>query len=255
MVKKDNPAGRLYAILREVERQNDQEPTRKAWAIVFGVSEKDELEILRGLVDMQLLVDETENLISNNEQLNSELFLKSFHQLKRAVSAQSLANPWKTYKVGLTVDAMTRLEFCAEVLSTTHQENLLASEELDQLKKSLDEVMEFAEKSDIEYELKIFVLSKMELIRRGIFDYKINGASALRGVLESIIGSTVTESNKYREVKENNEEILERLGRLLDRIDGLMSKALKVKRVLAKTAKVLGLPWLKPEEDSDDGET
>lgn len=251
MVKKDNPAGRLYTILREVERQNEKEQTRKAWANVFGVPESNELEILRALIDMQVLVEETESLIANNDQLNSDLFLKSFNLLRRAVSAQNLANPWKTYKAGLTVDAMTRLEFCAEVLSATHQEDLLTNEEIDQLKKSLEELLEFTEGLEIDFELKVFVLSKLELIRRGIFDYRVNGASALRSVVESIIGSTITESEKYHEIKENHSDVLHRLGILLDKIDGLMSKALKVNKVISKAAKVLGLPWLK----SDDEET
>jgi hypothetical protein len=255
MVKKDNPAGRLYTILRDVERQNESAETRKAWATVFGVPENSEFEILRGLIDMQQLVDETEKLISNNDQLNSALFLKSFGQLRRAVSARNLANPWKTYKAGLTVEAMTRLEFCAEVLSTTHQEDLLTSEEIEQLREALEEIAKFTEEIDIDYELKVFVLSKLELIRRGIFDYKINGASALRGVIETIIGSTVTEEKKYHDIKETHPDVLERLGELLDKIDSMMSKALKVQRVLSRASRVLGLPWGKVDGDSERTET
>lgn len=255
MVKKDNPAGRLYSILREVERQNESGQTRKAWATVFGVPESNELEILRGLIDMQLLVDETENLISNNDQLNSALFLKSFSHLRRAVSVENLANPWKIYKAGLTTEAMTRLEFCAEVLSNTYQEDLLTSEEIDQLRKALDEITKFTEEANIDYELKVFVLSKLELIRRGIFDYKINGASALKSVLETVIGSTVTESHNYQNLKEKNPDVLERLSKLLDKIDAMMSKALKVQKVLSKASKVLGLPWIQADGDTDNSET
>lgn len=243
MINEDNPAGRLYSILREVELQNEQEQTRKAWATVFGVPQYNELEILRGLISMQALVDETETLISSNEQLNSQLFLKSFSQLKKAVSAQNLASPWRTYKEGLTVEAMTRLEFCAEVLGKTHKEDLLTSKEIDEVKKALNDAIEFVEQSGIEYELKIFILSKFELVRRGIFDYKISGASALRNVVEAIIGSTVTDSAKYEEVKDKNQDVLKRLGGLLDKIDSLMSKALKTKKVIAQAAKLLGLPW------------
>ena len=116
MIDKYNPAGRLYAILSDAAQKNDKEETRKVWANVFGVEEGNETEVIRSLLSLHELVEEVHLLIKNNSQLNSELFLKSFPNLRRAVSAQNLSSQWNNYKIRLNPETMTRLEFCAEVL-------------------------------------------------------------------------------------------------------------------------------------------
>jgi len=109
VVDENNPAGRLYTILREAQGKNGKESVQKIWASVFGIAESNETEILRSLLSLQELVENVHRLIENDPQLNSDLFLKSFPNLRRAVSAQNLANPWNTYKVGIEVETMTRL--------------------------------------------------------------------------------------------------------------------------------------------------
>jgi hypothetical protein len=117
MIDQNNLAGRLYAILSDASKKNEKEQARKVWADVFGINEKNETEIVRSLLSLQELVEEVHAIIENNPQLNSVLFLKSFPNLRRAVSAQNLTAPWSNYKTGLNQEAITRLEFCAEVLS------------------------------------------------------------------------------------------------------------------------------------------
>lgn len=57
MVNTNNPAGRLYTVLREAEAQNHNEQTLKIWAQVFNVPANDELEIIRCILSLQELVD------------------------------------------------------------------------------------------------------------------------------------------------------------------------------------------------------
>jgi hypothetical protein len=147
MVEQNNPAGRLYTILSDAARKNEKEQTRKVWASVFGIEETKETEIIRSLLSLQELVEEVHSLIENNVQLNSELFLRSFPNLRRAVSAQNLTNQWNTYKVGLNPETMTRLEFCAEVLNGEYAELPIHTEEIENLKKQLLALIEFVEKS------------------------------------------------------------------------------------------------------------
>lgn len=249
MVDKNNPAGRLHTILVDALRKNEKDQTRKVWANVFGIEEANETEIIRSLLSLQELVEEVHSLIENNSQLNSDLFLKSFPNLRRAVSAQNLTNPWSSYKAGLNPETMTRLEFCTEVLSGEYGELSITADELEELKKLLSAMVEFAEQSTIPDELKVFVLVQLEQLRRGIFDFKIHGARGIRAAMESVIGTTITQTEKYQEIKETNPDVLARLGQLLDRMDGMMSKALKVKRALANAAKLLGLPWLSGKDE------
>ena len=180
-------------------------------------------------------------LVENNPQLNSELFLKSFPSIRRAVSAQSLTNPWNTYKVGITPEAMTRLEFCSEILETTNHEEVISGDEIDEIKNNISEVTEHIENSSIEHELKTFLLVQLENIRRGIFDYKIHGASGIRKAIEGVIGTTITQNDKYQNIKAKDNDVLVRLGALLNSIDSAMSKALKVKKMLGTLGKLLGI--------------
>lgn len=183
-------------------------------------------------------------LVENNPQLNSELFLKSFPSIRRAVSAQSLTNPWNTYKVGITPEAMTRLEFCSEILETTNHEEVISGDEIDEIKNNISEVTEHIENSSIEHELKTFLLVQLENIRRGIFDYKIHGASGIRKAIEGVIGTTITQNDKYQNIKAKDNDVLVRLGALLNSIDSAMSKALKVKKMLGTLGKLLGISWM-----------
>jgi len=125
----------------------------------------------------------------------------------------------------------------------------ISAEEIEELKKLLEVLSEFVEKSTIPNELKVFVLVQLEELRRGIFDYKIHGAKGFRTAVESVLGTTITQNTRYQEIMKNDGDVLTRLGRFLDRVDEIMSKALKVKKALGNGAKLLGLPWLSENND------
>ncbi|OZB56473.1 MAG: hypothetical protein B7X35_05490 [Halothiobacillus sp. 14-56-357] len=249
MIDQNNPAGRLHKILTDALRKNEREQTRKVWASVFGIDENNETEIIRSLLSLQELVQEVHALIENNPQSNSGLLLKSFPNLRRAVSAQNLMNPWSSFRVGLDPETITRLEFCAEFLSGKYSEVSIPREEVEELKKLLSAMVEFAEKSTMPNELKAFVLNQLEELRRGVFDFNIKGACGLRTAMETVIGTTITQTAKYQEIKETYPDVLARMGQLLDRIDGAMSKALKIKKTLGNAAKLLGLSWVSGKDE------
>lgn len=249
MIDQNNPAGRLHTILTDALRKNEKEQTRKVWASVFGIDEANETEIIRSLLSLQELVEEVHALIENNSQLNSQLLLKSFPNLRSAVSARNLTSQWNTYKVGLNPETITRLEFCAEVLSGEYGELSIPDDEVEELKTLLSAMVEFAENSTLPDDLKVFVLIQLEELRRGVFDFNIKGARGLRTAMEAVIGTTITQTTKYQEIKDADPDVLARMGRLLDRIDGAISKALKVKKALGNAAKLLGLPWLSGKDE------
>lgn len=245
MVTNNNPAGRLYTILREAESQNENVATLTVWANVFDLPETNELEIVRSILSLQELVEEVHRLVEGNPEFNSDLLLRSFPSLQRAVSVKNLANPWRTYKVGISDEAMTRLEFCSEILGKVTNEDEVSDEELENLKKAISDVIEYIENSSLPHELKTFISVQLENIRRGIFDYKIHGASGIRDVLAGVIGSMVTQSDLYVKIANEDEETIGKFNQLLDSIDKVTSTSLNVQKVISGVGKVLEqLPWL-----------
>ena len=227
MVKKDNPAGRLHAILTQARNQGNV-PTIEVWTKVFGAHTGNKTEIMRNMSKLMELLDEIKAKISKMEGINTELYLSRFPEIEAVVKATNYDAGWDGYKAHLNDAAMLNLAHCAEVLSK-YDENPVDGDELSELLKSVDELSEQVWKGNLDEKLKWVVTDLLEALRRSIREYRIRGAEGLRRDLAFCVGMLVQNHALFK-ANEEKEEV-SRFGKIISKLNAIVSFALKLKEL------------------------
>jgi len=69
--------------------------------------------------------------------------------------------------------------------------------------------------------------------------YKINGAKGLKQSLQSTIGMVVANQTELSDLANTEPDVIERLGKLIDKIDSFTAKALIVHKAVTKPVQFL----------------
>ena len=253
MIDESNPAGRLHKILSQANKRPDQEKVREVWARILDVEQED-VALTKAVVELYSLSNEIQSLIRMNDQLNHELYLKSFNSINRAFFPLNLSANWQSVKQYLNEEALTRLQFCAEQLSQFYTEDALSEEDLKQIIDKTESLFNAVYSSSLPDTLRLSLLEEVERLRSAIAMYKIKGAKGLKEALQGTIGSVVANQEELKSSSDNNPEVLQRLGELIDKLDSFTARALKLKKMLTKPIRFL-LEKASDPEDEEEAET
>ena len=231
MIDESNPAGRLHKILSEAKRQPDKKNVKDVWSNVLTV-DGDDVAVTKSVIELYSLSQEIQALIKMNENLNHELYLSSFHRIDRAFFPLNLGSTWQSVKQQLTDEALTRLQFCAQELSEFYSEDSLSKEDLADIIKKTDELYGSLYSSTLPSVLRLTLLEEVQRIRNAISLYQIKGAKGLKEALQGAIGAVVANQEELKSAKSENDDVIKKLGNLLDKMDSFASKALKVHKII-----------------------
>ncbi|SDU62652.1 hypothetical protein [Desulfobacula phenolica] len=238
MIDESNPAGRLHKILSMAKRQADGKKVREVWAEAVGL-ENDDMIVTKGVVALYTLSQEIQSLIKMNESLNHDLYLSSFNRIDKTFFPLILNAEWKTAKGHLTDEAMTRLQFCAEELTKFYSEESLEEEDLQDIIEITDNLFDALNQSSFSDILRLTLLEEVQKVRNAIVIYKIKGAKGLKEALQGTIGAVVVSQEDLKMESEQNKEVIQKIGQLIDKLDAFTSRALKLKRMLTKPIRFL----------------
>lgn len=253
MIDESNPAGRLHKILSKAKTRPDKDKVRDVWSMVLGV-EQDDVIVTRAVVELYTLSNEIQSLIKMNEQLNHELYLKSFKSINNAFFPLNLNASWNSVKQHLNDEALTRLQFCAEHLSGFYAEDTLSDEDLNEIIERTESLFEAVYSSSLPDALRLSLLEEVERLRSAISMYKIKGAKGLKEALQGTIGAVVANQEELKSSSETNPDVLKRLGELIDKLDSFTARALKLNKMLTKPIRFLLEKATEPDcEDEDSG--
>ncbi|WP_348225372.1 hypothetical protein [Vibrio parahaemolyticus] len=86
--------------------------------------------------------------------------------------------------------------------------------------------------------------------------YKIKGAKGLKDALQGTIGAVVANQEELRNAADENQDVLKRLGELIDKMDSFTARALKLKTIVSKPIRYLLKSVTEPEiTDSESHDT
>ncbi|VUD69051.1 hypothetical protein TDB9533_04415 [Thalassocella blandensis] len=256
MIDESNPAGRLHKILVQAKKRPDQDKVRKVWSTVLGIEEDDVL-VTKAVVELYSLSNEIQSLIKMNNQLNHDLYLKSFNKINQSFFPLNLGTDWKAVKGHLTEESLTRLQFCAEELSTFYAEDTLSDEDLKEIIEKTEALFESVYASSLPDALRLSLLEEVERLRGSINIYRIKGAKGLKEALQGTIGAVVANQQDLKDTSKENPDVLKRLGELIDKLDSFTSRALKLKKMITKPIRYFLEKVTDTEADSviNDGES
>ena len=254
MTIESNPASRLHTLLAALLTGDPKERVLDAWARVLEVTERHDVEVPRRLVLLNDLLDDAEQSIKLNPQLNHKIYLSCFPQVRTVFSPLHI----QTSREGvilphLTPEVMARLEFCAEALQQDWSEVEMTKDDLQEISNDLNALVESVAGSSVDIRLRKALLEALEGVRLSISLYRIYGAKGLKKNLQGLFGLVFTERSELKNEAENNADVIDRLGKLMDKIDTAAAKALKVHKALTKPIRYL-IGLVTDSDSSPEGE-
>ena len=247
----NNPAGRLHAILTRA-KEIAREPANRAsagilWGLVFQVvyvpsvgnappnplSSSEQLEVISRLIELQKLVEETEESLLKVEGL-TEKYFRPFERI-RPLTFESLAALGSDVSGSLAVITdgdMTVLEFCSEKLEGHHPEVVVDKAELILVLSEVTALFEEVKvMADLDEDLHAFILDGLESIRRGISEFRIRGPERLRETLAEIVGGLAVNWEMVEAARED--ESMQKFGKLFYRLAAAVRFGADATRLLA----------------------
>ncbi|MEX2411647.1 MAG: hypothetical protein WD607_09835, partial [Candidatus Paceibacterota bacterium] len=219
-------------IIESASKKSDGQKIRQVWSEVLDCEEKDDAEITKRVVEVYNLTQDVQRLIKLIPDINYDLFLTAFPKIERAIFPLNLNANWKNQKMKLDPGVITTLRFCSEELNKHYSEEGVSEEDLVDVKKQIDELFEIVNSSKIDPLLRLTLLEELERIRSAIAMYQIKGAKGLSEALQSTIGAIVSKPNEIKELKKQKPKIMDKLFKILGKIDTITSRALKVKKLI-----------------------
>lgn len=243
----DNPVGRLLTIVRrtmEIQQLAGGAQARVGWARVFDLQEHNnalepevETEVCLRLIQLRKLITEAEEAIQDLEGLHTERYLRPFVRLRMFVPLTDLMSQFNQTLGVVTESDMTLLEMASDELSSRHVESVVEEDELKVLREQVDELFDKIKQSNLNDQLKVFILSQLATIRRAIDEYRIRGTERLQEALAEIIGGIYLHQDIIQTEKDKHEVSLYK--QVVSRFCSVVLTAAKLTPLLGPASKVL----------------
>lgn len=244
MTTESNPAGRLHTLLIELMNGPNDERVIDAWARVLAAPKPHEVEVPRRLVLLNDLLANAEQAITLDPKLNHRLYVSCFPNIRVVMSPMHLQSTQTgVIRPHLTPEVIARLEFCSEALKANWSEVEIPAEDLKKISEELNSLIEAVASSSIDVHLRRALLEALEGVRLAISSYRIFGAEGLKRNMQGLLGLAFTERSALKEESKKNGDIIERLGKLLDQVDTVSARALKVYKLASKPVTSV-LKWI-----------
>lgn len=237
----DNPAGRLYHLLSDARDQNPDLPTRQVWQVVFN-SGNDDLVLADRLGKFCVLTHQASRaaLGSVPGAKVEQLYWKCFEDIKTLVNSMSLVDAWTNSAQYLSDTTMLGLAYWAKELSGKEREAEISSEQLDELLAEVDKLSSTVAASDLDAELKTFIVGKLSDIRSCILDYRIRGSKSLEEAIEATIGGVAMRYGYYEKFRTHH--VVKSFEAFVLALKAVVATATGAKELGGDLVKLL--PWL-----------
>ena len=239
-MKRNNPAARLYGLLFEARRKQQESKVREIWAELFGVDATNTTAVLEVHTDLLRLIADARAAVASLDDVDGPLYMRPFDQIEKAFANANLEIKWKQLRDQIDDTTMARLELVAETLGRMAPERLADEDELVALQAEVEALYESVVASKLEQQLKSVVLEALDSILRAVRTYEIFGIRGLVDALTRSAGIVLQHEAELR-AKSDNENI-ERFFTVLGRLNEIVALATNAKHALGRVMDMLGLP-------------
>jgi hypothetical protein len=229
-----DPANRLIVLLSRGLSVAPHESYLILWQKAFGLPNQDIVEIHHRLDLLRDLIDEVERGIMQITDINHAVYLKPLPPLRQIISRVNLSEGWGSSKPILEM-AINGLEFCSERLLANNPETIIKQQELDEIRKQVDDLITQLKSSEtIPRKLRFVLFDLLGAVRRSIDEYLFRGTRGLRK--ELFVISAQLQENWNLIAEEKDKEEVNSFFKILSKIDRATAAALKVKQLLGDVA-------------------
>ena len=186
-MRHDNPADRLLAILEEGMRYKRDTNCRNVWQALLGVQDNNSLLLSR----IGRLMELPGEIISSLKECYPEQGNTWSHwesQVNTAFMQQNLNGQWQGFIGQIDDQSINTLRLTSSLLELKSKIKNIPEEDLDKFKSTLLDLMDQVLQSDIDFELKKYLVRSIRRLINSIEEYKLTGAVAICDAIESTVG-------------------------------------------------------------------
>lgn len=233
-----NAASRVLQVLSEA-RDLKNCPAISGWAEVLHVDVEDEhlrlAEILEKLKILREQLALAEQQVREIKGQYAEVHLRHYSQIV-AILSPSLSNLNENFdKVKQTIsgEILTILEIHA---AECPQEGEVTEEDISKIANLIDELINETRQSDINKQLKKFLLESLFHARRGLEEFWIKGSRGLKEALQRIAGEIATEKGNFTSLKDGQPNLWGKFKEILINIDLMLSVSERAPKLIENTS-------------------
>lgn len=232
----NNSASRLHAILSAVFAYTPEAKMQNVWQELFKLKKNDLYKI--SLIQPRLikLANEVGEQIESISHLQKkDIYLKYVNQIADALYRLGHIHNVQQLHQAINDNLLDSLHICSDLLnSNSIHEYLLGDDELEELRKEVDNLIKQIEKLNLENEFKETLLSIILELIYAIDFYRIHGYEGFRVYTERFLGNLLLNKSNFESLKNDNDskEVLAGVFRIFDQTNKFVEFAKNTKLAL-----------------------
>lgn len=238
---KNNPVGRLHAILREASSHGDGAPTQAVWQTVLGAPPGDIGSLLKSIADLIHLQAEAKQALVDGIPGDQRIYLAPFEKIDNLFKRIDLTSRWAQHKQHLDEATLNALAFGDHVLEPKFGRTPLNADLVKQFIEQLDKLLLECIESELPDALKYFFKANLESLRQALLSYKISGSQGIEDEIDRIWGTMSRHSAVINDqVNGSSKGLMKSIFELI----GNVNDSIQLTETTLKLAGPVVAPWL-----------
>ncbi len=188
----NNPAARLYEILKTARESVDKRSAREAWCTAIGVSpDIDDAEFFQHFAEIVRLTSIVVDRLREVDAASREEVERHMGRIRSGLIGVPLSRPANQFRDQFTDLAMQALSVAGKELARWSAENPVPDDSLRSIQEQVHELEETIVAGDLDPDLKQVVLRLLNKVRLAIIQYRVQGVVVLDDALATVVGTMV----------------------------------------------------------------
>ena len=252
-----NSASRLYKILNAARDLSRTQTAIHVWCQIFDIQEEDPVrqarEVTTRLLHLQDELEKTELAIEQEDMFEKEDYEEEFAAVRKVLNTAAIRDQWAIFRDMLGPEVLQTLRLFGRQLPADTEP--APTEDIDELLTLIQELEDAVRESSEDPELKTFLYTLVDIMRRAVREYPLRGAKAFRTAAYDIRVEIEENADTVRRATATQEfGLLKRawakflqVGEMVERVHRGLKAGVGVVQILSGVAQDLNLPMPDPE--------
>lgn len=233
-------AGRLLNIIEESKKIPISTKCIDAWAKILNTDKNDMPLLFKRLGSVMSLPSQVQKVVLNTEGIsNTEPYLNWLAPINNAFVHQNLSANWDTFSKYINQHTINYLSMTTDMLNLQSPEATVEASKLKKFKTDFLDIEKEINESDLDIDLKSFMIKRVKDIINAIDEYKFNGIEPFQDALNITIGQIIL--NNELAIKSWNNSISKKFWNLIVNTSVVVTLATGVPQIKSNLQNLLPL--------------
>lgn len=240
-----NPAERLYEILslaRKTASTGEMINVKEVWVEVLGINVDNDTQVFSALVKLVSLTESIKKEIEKAKNKQKEYLVGELTKIEKSLMNLHLSNNAIDICHEITASNLQALQSCAVILDFIFDYKEITEEQLESIRRDINELINEILNSDLENEFKGFILKGLREIEYAINSYKISGLEGLKSLINENVGGILLNTRLVQSTRDSNnkniKEMVEKVIKTFYSINTIITFTDNLKPLIGELGKI-----------------